>query len=507
MTDFTQLADLISHRLGGRVIEANDEFFAPKENLLKESKPAFIEGKYTARGKWMDGWETRRRRTPGHDWCIVRLGLSGIIRGVLVDTSFFKGNYPEHFSLEACDLGGRPPYKNEKKLLKAAGTKWVALLPQTPLKGDSRNLFPLTHESQVTHVRLNIFPDGGVARLRLYGHVVPDAEAVSQREIDLVAVGNGGSVVASSDQFFGEPRNLLMPGRAKDMGDGWETRRRRGPGHDWVIVKLGIPGAIRCVEVDTSHFKGNFPESCSMETCCTGDSAIDAAAVAAQVWKELLPKSKLKADHRHVFKPLQNTGPATHLRFNIYPDGGVARLRVFGTPEPATVGSGDIERLNQLSKESARKALADCCGAKRWVTQMAEQMPYSSPAQLLEIAGKVWAGLSHEDWVEAFRHHPRIGEKQAEAKQSSKARQWSGREQSTARKASPETLAALAAANQEYLTKFGHIFLICATGKTSEEILKDLRQRLSNDPATELHVAATEQIKITRLRLEKLLTS
>ncbi len=507
MSDFTQLVDLASERLGGCVLEANDEFFAPKENLLKESKPVFMEGRYTARGKWMDGWETRRRRTPGHDWCVVRLGLPGIIRGVLVDTSFFKGNYPEHFSLEVCGLRGRPPYKDEKKLLQAAQTKWVAVLPPTPLKGDSQNLFRVDYGARITHVRLRIYPDGGVARLRLYGEVAPEAKALSSRETDLVAVGNGGSVVASSDQFFGQPRNLLMPGRAKNIGDGWETQRRRGPGHDWVIVKLGIPGAIRRVEVDTSRFKGNFPESCSLETCHIGDSAMDAAAVVAQEWKELLPKSKLRADHRHIFKAPPNAGSTTHLRFNIYPDGGVARLRVFGKPELATVGPGDIERLNQLSKENVRKALADCCGSKRWVTQMVERMPYSNPVQLLEAAGKVWAGLSHGDWLEAFQRHPKIGEKQAQAKQSAKARQWSGREQSTAQKASPETLAALAAANQEYLAKFGHIFLICATGKTSEEILKDLQQRLSNDPATELHVAAEEQAKITRLRLEKLLAS
>ncbi len=177
MKDFTQLADLAAERLGGAVLEANDEFFAPKENLLKEPKPVFIEGKFTDRGTWMDGWETRRRRTPGYDWCHIRLGLPGILRGVVVDTSFFKGNYPEHFSLEACDLGGKPPYKNEAKRLKDAATRWIEALPQTALKGDSQNLAAIANEQRFTHVRLKIYPDGGVARLRVHGEVRAGREA------------------------------------------------------------------------------------------------------------------------------------------------------------------------------------------------------------------------------------------------------------------------------------------------------------------------------------------
>ena len=330
MKDFTHLADLAAERLGGAVLEANDEFFAPKENLLKESRPVFIEGKFTDRGKWMDGWETRRRRTPGYDWCTVRLGLPGILRGIVVDTSFFKGNYPEHFSLEACDLGGQPPYKNEAKRLKDAATRWIEVLPETALKGDSQNLAAIANEQRFTHLRLKIYPDGGVARLRVHGEVMPDAKRISRGEVDLVAVENGGSVVTSSDQFFGEPRNLLMPYRAKNMGDGWETRRRRGPGHDWVILKLGMPGAIRKITVDTAHFKGNFPDSCSMEACHAAGGAADAFLAAPHVWRELLPQTKLSANHRHVFSKLNDVGPATHVRFNIYPDGGVSRLRLFG---------------------------------------------------------------------------------------------------------------------------------------------------------------------------------
>jgi allantoicase len=505
MKDFTQLADLASERLGGRVVEANDEFFAPKENLLKEAMPLFIEEKYTARGKWMDGWETRRRRTPGHDWCIVRLGLPGMIRGVTVDTSFFKGNYPEHFSLEGCDLGSQPPYKNEKKKLKAARTRWTTLLPETALQGDAQNLVPVNAESRFTHLRLNIYPDGGVARLRVHGEVFPDKKKASRGEIDLAAIENGGSVIASSDQFFGAPRNLLMPGRAKNMGDGWETKRRRGQGHDWAVVKLGVPGVVQRIEVDTAHFKGNFPESCSMEACSAPDAASDAFLALPQTWKELLPRFKLKSNHLHVLKNLQDAGVTSHVRFHIYPDGGVSRLRIFGRAEVTEERVTAVARFNRLSREQALKALLECCGAAQWAQQMLKMRPFPDLEYVLDTADKVWAGLQRDDWLEAFRHHPAIGGKRAKAKQSANARRWSAGEQFASLEGPPEMLAALAAANREYHAKFGHVFLICATGKSSEEILRNVQQRLSNNPEAELRIAAEEQRKITRLRLEKLL--
>jgi allantoicase len=505
MKDFTQLADLAAERLGGTVLEANDEFFGPKENLLKESKPVFIEGKFTDRGKWMDGWETRRRRTPGYDWCIVRLGLPGILRGVVVDTSFFKGNYPEHFSLEACDLRGQPPYKNEAKRLKDAATRWIEALSQTALKGDSQNSATITHEQRFTHVRLKIYPDGGVARLRLHGEVVPDAKRISRGDVDLVAVENGGSIVSSSDQFFGEPQNLLMPYVAKNMGDGWETRRRRGPGHDWVVLKLGMPGAIQKIVVDTAHFKGNFPDSCSLEACHASAVAADTFLAAPHVWRELLPQTKLKANHRHVFSKLANVGSATHVRFNIYPDGGISRLRLFGRAVRGADRTKGVQHFNRLSPARARKALLDCCGSQKWVEHMLQRMPYPDVTYVLDTADKTWAALGPADSLEAFRHHPAIGAKRAEKTQSAAARRWSKGEQSVAQTAAPQTLAALVCANEKYQTKFGHVFLICATGKTSDEILASLEKRLSNDPEVELRIAAEEQRKITRIRLEKLL--
>src|SRR6266436_5219187 len=318
---FTELVDLVAEKVGGAVLVANDEFFAPKENLLKASAPIFIEDKYTDLGKWIDGWETRRRRAPGFDWCIIRLGLPGIIRGVVVDTSFFRGNYPEHFSLEACALEGQPAADD----LQSDASNWMPRLAQLPLVGDTQNSFAVEDDQRVTHLRFKIYPDGGVARLRVYGEVLPDWSAIERTggEIDLAAVEHGGLVIDSSDMFFGSRNNLILAGRSTGMHDGWETRRRRGPGHDWCIVRLGAAGRVRRVEVDTSHFKGNFPDSCSLEVCWANCDITDPSLLAALPWKEILPTSKLKADSLHVYEnEIADAGEVTHARFHIYPDGG-----------------------------------------------------------------------------------------------------------------------------------------------------------------------------------------
>lgn len=506
MKDFTELPDLASERFGGRALEANDEFFGSKENLLKDSKPVFIEGRYTNRGKWMDGWETRRRRAPGYDWCVIRLGLPGILRGVVVDTSFFRGNYPEQFSLEACALGGSPPYMAEKNRLKAADTPWIEVLPQTPLRGDTLNRFPVDHPGRFTHLRLKIYPDGGIARLRVHGEAVPDEERIRRKEIDLAAIENGGRVVASSDQFFSEPLHLLMPGRAKNMSDGWETRRRRGPGHDWVILRLGVPGTIRRVDVDTSFFKGNFPESCSLEGCRVEGAMAEDPPANSAVWKRILERIPLRANRRHFFREnIQEIGPVTHVRFNIFPDGGVSRLRLYGSPESSKPHSTGIQWFNELSSVRAAQALLDCCGSKKWVHRVLAERPFKTVGHLSEVAEKAWASLDRADWLEAFFHHPPIGGTRAKAKQSPKATRWSKGEQSSVNKASSETRAALASANRAYREKFGFVFLICAAGKSGEEVLEELQRRLSSDPEGEIRIAAEEQRKITRLRLQKLL--
>jgi allantoicase len=329
--DFTELIDLASERLGGAVLFANDDFFAPKENLLKPTAPIFVEGKYTDLGKWMDGWESRRRRTPGFDWCIIRLGLPGIVRGVVVDTSHFKGNYPKQCSLEAGTIDGLPTTEQ----LTSDSVSWTEILPQSNLHGDSLNPFAIKSDQQWTHLRFKIYPDGGVARLRVYGEVAPNWNRLRQiaGEIDLAAVENGGLVLSCSDMFFGHRHNLIMPGRAANMSDGWETKRRRGPGHDWTIIKLGAPGQIRRLEIDTSWFKGNFPDTCSLESCNAPGAPIERLQDPEFVWEALLARTKLQAHTRHFFDEVMDVGLTSHVRFNIFPDGGVSRLRVYGRIE------------------------------------------------------------------------------------------------------------------------------------------------------------------------------
>lgn len=327
--EFADLVDLASERLGGAVLYANDEFFAPKENLLKPAPPVFIEGKYTERGKWMDGWETRRRRTPGHDFCLIRLGLPGLVRGVLVDTAHFKGNYPAQCSIEATALKER---SDLEPLLKLEDESWTEILPPTNLQGDSQNFIPLRSTERFTHLRFKIYPDGGVARLRVYGEAAPDlARLRAEGTIDLASVENGGLVLAASDMFFGHRHNLIMPGRAQSMSDGWETKRRRGEGNDWVVVKLCARGKVERVEVDTAHFKGNFPESCSVEACDATGALVDDESIPNLAWREVLPRTRLQAHTRHLFEEtVKDAGGVTHVRMQIYPDGGVSRLRVYG---------------------------------------------------------------------------------------------------------------------------------------------------------------------------------
>ena len=317
---FLDLVDLASERLGGAVVAANDEFFAPKENLIKPGPAVWREGEYTERGKWMDGCETRRRRDSGdHDWCMLRLGVRGAVRGVDVDTSFFTGNYPESCALDACDL---PAAASPDDLLRAA---WVEILPRTLLAGDSHNVVALEGAPPATHLRLRIFPDGGVARLRAYGDVAADwVRLRRQGDVDLAAAAHGGVVVACSDMFFGSRHNLIMPGDATHMGDGWETKRRRGPGHDWTIIRLGTAGTIRRIEVDTRHFKGNAPGACSLDASTDGHD-----------WRDLVATTPLQPHARHTFEDhVHALGDVTHVRFNIFPDGGVGRLRVYGRPRP-----------------------------------------------------------------------------------------------------------------------------------------------------------------------------
>jgi allantoicase len=324
---FAQLTDLAAERLGGKVLFATDDFFAEKENLIKPTRGIFITDKYTDRGKWMDGWESRRKRTPGHDWAVIKLATPGKIEGFDIDTNFFLGNHPPQASIEAVYIQDADPVKDWD----SASIEWKEILPKSHLDAGSQNFYESHSNDVFTHIRLHIYPDGGVARLRVYGVVFKNWQAVDADEvIDLAAAINGGKAIACNDMFFSAMGNLIMPGRGVNMGDGWETKRNRTPGNrDWVILKLVTAGIIERIIVDTCHFKGNYPDSCSIEACA---SVYDSEVLHDKVeWHSLLPVQKLQADHEHEFiKAVNHLPDVTHVRLNIFPDGGISRLRLFG---------------------------------------------------------------------------------------------------------------------------------------------------------------------------------
>lgn len=492
MTDWEDLPDLAAERLGGRVLAANDEFFAEKENLLKAAAAIFVPDRYTDQGKWMDGWETRRRRTPGFDWAVVRLGLPGILRGAVVDTAFFTGNYPEACALEACALE-RDPDEAERA---ATGAPWIELLPRTPLAGDTANRFTLTTPHRFTHVRLNIFPDGGVARLRLHGEPLPRWPALPAT-LDLGDLAHGAFVVAWSDRFFGPPHKLGLPDAPRGMHDGWETRRRRGPGHDWVVVRLAAEGVVEAVTVDTTFFKGNAPGSCTLEGCV----ARDAVPPADAAWETLVAATPLQPDRPHALTPARRI-PVTHVRLNIFPDGGVARLRLFGAATAEGRARATLRWLDALPAAAAEEELLACCASRRWARAVAAARPFRDAAALVAAGERAADLLAAADWLEAFAAHPRLGERPAA---EGRHEEWSRDEQRRLAEADASSRQRLAAANRAYEARFGHVFLFCATGQPVEAMLAACEARLGNERQAELVVAAAEQRKITALRLHKLL--
>ena len=314
--------NLADASLGAEVLTVSDEFFAPCARMLDPAPPRFESARYDQHGKWMDGWETRRRRDDGHDWCVIRLAYAGTITGLELDTRFFTGNAPSCAALDATFLpAGTEPDDR---------TVWRPLLDLVTLQSDTRFWAEPKTPQLCTHVRLRIYPDGGIARLRAYG-IACLLEADETESRDLLALASGGRALAWSDAHYGLPHKLLRPGRAGNMGDGWETRRRRAPGHDWCILALGRPGLISRIDVDTAHFKGNHPASCSLQATFLKDApATDIIVPQSLFWEVLLPEQPLSADTLHSFSALPAIGPISHIRFNIFPDGGVSRLRAYG---------------------------------------------------------------------------------------------------------------------------------------------------------------------------------
>jgi allantoicase len=515
MTDFEELVDLASERLRGSVLWATDDFFAEKENLLKPAEPVFIEGKYTDRGKWMDGWESRRKRSYAstsveyreHDVCIIRLGLSGIVRGVVVDTTHFKGNYPKSCMLEGATITGYPDVTD----LLWDKIQWTEVLKREDLQGDTKNRFSVSSHERFTHLRFTIFPDGGVARLRIHGDVVPYSRWMGRSDrpqlVDLAAAENGALVVSCNDMFFGSRHNLIMPGRGVNMGDGWETKRSRRPGPDWVVVRLATRGAIERAIVDTHHFKGNAPDACAIDIATSGT---DPDGSRDDAWRPLLPKTKLQPHTQHFFEDeIVSAGEATHVRLRIWPDGGVSRLRLFGIASAEGRERSGMRYFRSMPEPELRTALLACCGSKEWAKKMIEaRSSFTTLGELQKTAADIWMSLSAADWDEAFKAHPKIGEKKTEGSipppGGKVAQTWSAKEQSLVADASPATLEALREVNRAYEERFGRIYIVCATGKTADEMLAIAKERMRSDPETELRRAADEQRRITKLRLDKL---
>jgi allantoicase len=470
------MIDLISHAAGGRVVGCNDEFFAVADNLLKTTDPVWRDGEYTDRGKWMDGWETRRRREPGHDWCVLALGIPGAVRRVTVDTSHFTGNYPDEFSLEATGVGFDD---------RVAAAVWEMLIPPTMLSGDSVASFQVDDPQRVTHLRLNIYPDGGVARLRVEGDPIPSMSGVCPGGlVDLVSALVGGAPVSVSDRYYSDPANTLRPTVSAGMWDGWETRRRRGPGHDWVVFRLGLAGVVEEVVVDTTHFKGNAPGFISLDVSDDGET-----------WAGAIGRGAVRADAQNRI-PLTEPAHAGQVRLGIHPDGGVARFRVLGRPDPRAAGEQRVLYLNSLFHEEAKRFFFTGCPVPGWVEHMMSGRPYQRVDDVLAAADRAFDNFEEKGWLEAFASHPRIGERGDDT---------SSREQLGVVGAGRAVLRDLAEVNARYEEKYGFTYIVHASGKSASEMLEIARTRLGNSREDEIGIAAEEQRAITATRLRRML--
>lgn len=490
------LTELAGADVGGEALLCSDDFFAGMENLLKSGRGQWYEGEYTEQGKRMDGWESRRRRTPGHDWCILRLGIVGEVLAVDIQTDHFTGNYPPFASVEACHAPGASAEALRDEV------SWTRIVPEVVLRGGSTNFAVAAERGTWTHLRLNIYPAGGVARLRVYGH--PQRGADTGR-MDLACSVNGGRVLWASDMYFADMANLIRPEPATDMGQGWETRRSRPPGEDALVLALGRPGRVEEVVVDTAFFKGNYPEKAQLEALYWPE-APPHALLRNPHWTPIVPWTRL-GPHEQRTLPVSRLGTWTHLRLRISPDGGISRLRVLGVPDDAAPEAGDplLQRLNSADEAEAAELFATCCGAARWVAGMVAARPFRSRAELFGVAEQVWWHLDEADWREAFTHHPEIGADVAKLRERfTGTAHLSETEQAGVAGASEATLQALAKGNRLYKSRFGFIFIVCASGKTAFEMLSLLEERIDNDPAAELRIAAGEQAKITALRLDGL---
>ena len=397
---FTDLVDLASRLLGAGVVATNEDTFADAENLLVAGPAQFRPHTFGHKGQIMDGWESRRRRgvsaeqphptDEDHDWVVVRLGAAGVIHGVVVDTAHFTGNYPETAAVQGASIPGHP------SVVELAGAEWTDLVPRTALRGDTAHAFEVANGTRFTHVRLTVWPDGGVARLRVYGEVLTDPRELDGLTFDLAAQEYGGVAEAASDRYFSSPHNLNAPGRAAVMGDGWETRRRRDKANDWVRVALAGVGEVLAAEVDTTHFVANAPgwaDLVGYDASAGGDPATD-----AEGWFELLPRTRLQPDTRHRLR-LSVGRPVSHVRVNVYPDGGLARLRLTGRLTEAGRAALALRWFNALPADEARTALVESGLDGREALALTAARPFADAA----AATAAVSGLGPADAADGAR--------------------------------------------------------------------------------------------------------
>jgi allantoicase len=480
MSDLLDLPDLAGERFGGTVVACSDDFFGSARRLLHAAPPVSRKGTFDENGQWMDGWESSRRRDGrADDWVVIRLGAPGIVRLAVIDTSFFDGNQPSSAFLQGACVPGNPGPAD------VLAAEWTELLADVELQPDQVHVLPLDLVVRVTHVRLTIRPDGGVARLRLHGVAVPDPASFDGITVDLASAQLGGEVVACSDMHFGRRTNLVAPGESRVMAEGWETRRRRGPGHDWALVRLAGEGSIRRVVVDTRLFRGNAPASCDVET----------AHLESGPWSPLLTGVRLQPDQVHELA-LPEACAARWVRLSVHPDGGVSRLRVLGALTVQGRHELALSWLLSSPEPVLRSVLLGVCGSPAWVDRMMVARPW--PDGALEAAVNAWSGLGPDDWREALAAHPRIGDRPPTGSQES-------REQSMAAGGPDHLLRAISQGNQQYEAKFGMTYVVRASGRSAGELLSILQSRLANAPEDELRVAAAAQEEIIMLRLRHLL--
>lgn len=476
--------DLASDRLRGYVLASSDQAFTSHAHLLSSLE--------VAPGQ---GWRTRRRRESGHEWVIVRLGVPGVIEALELDTRYQEGHLPTHVSLEGCTAAHVAPVDSLKS--------WETLLPKTALEEGALHRFLVSSEKRYSHVRLNIFPDGGVARLRVLGRPVPSWMApgtAAPAALDLAAVSNGGEVATwSSALSEPEASSLLYPGSSCQQHPGWLTPRRRQAGHEWLTVRLCGPGRLASVTLDTERLESDCPAKASLEGASSQQEPDESE------WFELLPQEPLLPNTEHTYSLEASGRPEVRwVRLNLHPDGGMARLRLWGALSEQGIVECRLRYLNSASSGELREIFRAVCHSDRWASQMALAGPFDSVSDLQKKGASAWSHCREADWREALLGHPRIGEK---AKGGDLASRWSRGEQSKASTPDEELKAELREKQLQYEERFGFLFLICATGRTTEQILSVLKSRLEQSPELELQTVAEELAKIIHLRLEKLLVS